>query len=344
MLKVGAGNAIGNLRVKEAAEWLHRQPSALRGFTQDEVAERGNTFAEYLAAHGLFLAGSSGVQGEWPKVLLTKADDGLLYLDHTLPDARAREHYLVKFGRGKDPDLALILRHEAPYMAIAQHLGLRVHGPLELKKRALFIPRFDRVVADGNVVRLGQESIATLTDKNGFRVLPTHDEVCEALLVRCTAPEAEVLEYIKRDVANIALRNTNNHARNTAIQRDFAGGVRLTPLFDFAPMYKHPDGIARRIKWTTDVENMGRPDWGHVVDRVCLLEQQLRVIRNRKGVEIGMREPIIRRQVLVEGLRTMGPLMEAAAASLPDFGIESSERAFLQTSMRDQAAQLQRLR
>ena len=81
MLKVGAGNAIGNLRVKEAAEWLHRQPSALRGFTQDEVAERGNTFAEYLAAHGLFLAGSSGVQGEWPKVLLTKADDGLLYLD-----------------------------------------------------------------------------------------------------------------------------------------------------------------------------------------------------------------------------------------------------------------------
>ena len=161
LLLAGAGNPIGNLRVKEAAEWLAAHAGAQRGFTDDEVAQRADGFSEYLASHGLFVAGSSGVQGEWPKVLLTRAEDGLLYLDHTLPDARARQHYIVKFGRGTDPQLARILRHEAPYMAIAQRLGLRVHAPLVLRQRALFIPRFDRQVHGGVVTRLAQESIAT---------------------------------------------------------------------------------------------------------------------------------------------------------------------------------------
>lgn len=61
LLLAGAGNPIGNLRVKEAADWLTAQSGPLRGFTDDEVAERGDEFAEYLAAHGLFVAGSSGV-------------------------------------------------------------------------------------------------------------------------------------------------------------------------------------------------------------------------------------------------------------------------------------------
>lgn len=74
-------------------------------------------------------------------MLLTRARDGLLYLDHTLPDDEAVEHYIVKFGRGTDLQLAAILRHEAPYMAMARHLGLRVHAPLTRRSRALFIPR-----------------------------------------------------------------------------------------------------------------------------------------------------------------------------------------------------------
>ena len=189
LLLAGAGNPIGNLRVKEAAIWLAQNAGAQRGFADDEIAERGEEFSEYLASHGLFVAGSSGVQGEWPKLLLTRADDGLLYLDHTLPDERAIEHYIVKFGRGTDPQLASILRHEAPYMDIAQQLGLRVHASLLLRKRALFIPRFDRIARAGAVTRLAQESIATLTGMPGFEAVPSHDQVCEALqsVGRCNA-------------------------------------------------------------------------------------------------------------------------------------------------------------
>ncbi|WP_265583802.1 type II toxin-antitoxin system HipA family toxin [Chitinimonas koreensis] len=249
LLLVGAGNPIGNLRVKEAADWLAAHAGPLRGFTDAEVAKRGDEFMEYLASHGLFVAGSSGIQGEWPKILLTRADDGLLYLDHSLPDERAVAHYIVKFGRGTDPQLERILQHEAPYMGIAGRLGLAVHAPLVPYRRALFIPRFDRLAQGGAVTRLAQESIATLTGMPGFEAVPSHDQVCEALIRHCTDPQADLLEYIKRDIANLAFLNKDNHARNTAVQRDFDGRIALTPLYDFAPMYLHPDGIARRIRW-----------------------------------------------------------------------------------------------
>lgn len=340
LLLAGAGNPVGNLRVKEAAGWLSENAGPTRGFTDREVAERADDFAEYLASQGLFMAGSSGVQGEWPKVLLTRAEDGLLYLDHSLPDERARAHYIVKFGRGSNEALATILRQEAPYMVLARMLGLRVHADLELRQRALFISRFDRRVTGSGVVRLGQESIATLTGTPGFGAVPNHDEVCRQLLLQCTQPLTEVLEYIKRDVANLALGNKDNHARNTAVQRDFTGGIRLTPLYDFAPMYLHPDGIARRIRW--EGNDGGAPDWSRVIDKVCELAQTLMADRRtpparRKALhDVG-------RPALVTGLRLMAGPLEMMAAHGTDFGLEPAVHAHLKPGIEAQARQLNKL-
>lgn len=244
---------------------MARTGKVTRGFTMDEVAQRAGDFNEYLAQHGLFLAGSSGVQGEWPKILLTQASDGLLYLDHTLPDELARQHYIVKFGRGTDPALASILRLEAPYMALAESLGLAVHGKLILRERALFIPRFDREAMDGHVIRHGQESIASLCGIAGFGAAPSHNDVCRRLSDVVTDPVHEIVEYIKRDITNVALGNRDNHARNTALRRSPDGTVGLTPLFDFAPMWLHPDGIARRMRWLKD--DGGAPDWMSAIDQ-----------------------------------------------------------------------------
>ena len=337
LLLVGAGNPVGNLRVREAAEWLADHAGPTHGFTDEDVARRGDEFSEYLASHGLFVAGSSGVQGEWPKVLLTRADDGLLYLDHTLPDARARAHYIVKFGRGPDPGLASILRHEAPFMALAATLGLRVHAPLELRHRALFIPRFDRRIEGGTVTRIAQESIAALCGMPGFEAVPSHDEVCLELMRRCTDPQQEVLEYLKRDVANLALGNKDNHARNTAVQRDFDGRIALAPLYDFAPMYLHPDGIARRIRW--EGNDAGRPDWGRVLDRLCALGEQAHPARR------GRRAPNpIERPPLVEGLKAMVPALEQIASRGLDLGLEPEVLDHLRPSLHARARELAALR
>ena len=42
LLLAGAGNPIGHLRVKEAAQWLNANAGAQRGFTYEEVAQRGD--------------------------------------------------------------------------------------------------------------------------------------------------------------------------------------------------------------------------------------------------------------------------------------------------------------
>ena len=299
LLMAGAGNPIGHLRVREAWQWLQQHEGSRQGFSDEEVAERSGDFIEYLSGHGLFVAGSSGVQGEWPKVLLTRARDGLLYLDHSLPDAEATAHYIVKFGRGPQPELARILQNEAPYMELARFLGLRVHAPLTLRHRALFIPRFDRVVETRGVSRLAQESIASFTGRVGFEQLPSHEEVCIRLAEIATDPEAEVLEYLKRDIANLVLGNKDNHARNTAVQRHFDGRIGLTPLYDFAPMYLHPDGIARRMRWKGN--DGGAPDWGKVLDTVaasCGLE--------RDRLQDGLKDLAQRLSGLIEQGRAVG--------------------------------------
>lgn len=272
LLCAGAGNPIGNIRIKEAHAWVAARSgqhleAKPRGFTMAEIAARAGDFNEYLAQHGLFLAGSSGIQGEWPKILLTRAHDGLFYLDHSLPDELAAAHFIVKFGRGRDIALANILRLEAPYMQLAKRLGLHVHADLSLRERALFIPRFDREVRDGKVLRYAQESIASLCGVSGFAKLPSHNEVCRQLAKVSSDPVRDIVEYIKRDIANIALGNKDNHARNTAIQRRYDGTISLTPLFDFAPMYLHPDGIARRIRWQQDDD--GLPNWASVIRQAC---------------------------------------------------------------------------
>ena len=277
LLNAGASNPIGHLRIKEAHQWLQQHyPNTIRGFHLQEIIERNETFIESLASFGLFVGGSSGVQGEWPKLLLTQAHDGLFYLDHTLEDSHAKKHWLVKFSRGQDQRLEKILSQEALYIKLAQYLGLNVYQDLEMHGRTLFIPRFDRVIENDQVIRLAQESIASLSQKAGFGVKLSHNQICRLLVESCSDPQQNIIEYLKRDLANVALGNKDNHTRNTAIQRNFQGNVQLTPLFDFAPMWLHPDGIARTTRWERDDQG-GAPLWQSVIQQVAeitLIDQQ----------------------------------------------------------------------
>jgi serine/threonine-protein kinase HipA len=200
--------------------------------------------------------------------------------------------------------------------------------------RALFIPRFDRQVHGGAVTRLAQESIATLTGMPGFDAVPSHDQVCLELVRQCTSPQDEVLEYLKRDVANLALGNKDNHARNTAVQRDFNGHIALTPLYDFAPMYLHPDGIARRIRWENN--DAGQPDWARVLDRVCDLAEPIK--KPRRKAALIVREP------LVAGLKSMVSGLQRIADEGVAMGVDAGVLAHLRPGILAQAQQLAALR
>lgn len=80
-------------------------------------------------------------------------------------------------------------------------------------------------------------------------------------------PARETLEFIKHDVLNLALRNTDNHARNTAVQRSLDGSIALTPVLDFAPMFKDPELVARSCHWR-DKAGVRQSDWRQVVEQL----------------------------------------------------------------------------
>jgi serine/threonine-protein kinase HipA len=207
-------------------------------------------------------------------------------------------------------------------MQLAKRLGLRVHGDLQLRERALFVPRFDRQLSANGITRIAQESLSSLCEIADFGAAPLHNLAVNRLAAAAGDAAREILEYVKRDIANVVLGNKDNHGRNTAVQRTENGAIQLSPVFDFAPMLLHPDGIARRMRWERD--DGGAPLWASVVAQ-C---------REATGLAL---------DDLPAALRSMA----AAVAALPELaiaeGVDADLVARLQPLMRDVAEQLARL-
>jgi serine/threonine-protein kinase HipA len=92
-------------------------------------------------------------------------------------------------------------------------------------------------------------------------------------------PLGQTIEFIKRDVLNLALRNTDNHARNTAIQRTVDGRIALTPLFDFAPMFKDPEVVARSCLWR-DKQGIRQDDWTQIIENLDVPGHEISLIQH----------------------------------------------------------------
>ncbi|MFK5927274.1 MAG: HipA domain-containing protein [Desulfuromusa sp.] len=266
LLRFAAGSPPGNLRIAGGAD---RTQIAHSGFEKQKIIEKNVDFIEYAEANGALVAGASDVQGQAPKFLLVEDHAGRWHAEGALPDDQVKCHWLVKFPRGKKEVDRQVLRNEAPYYEVARAFGLRTAAPLEYCDDALFIRRFDRRVGQHGVERLGLESIASICNVSEFGLRISHNKSCEMINRYATDPYGEVLEYLKRDILNVALRNTDNHGRNTAILKAPGGTVALSPLFDFAPMFLDPEGISRSSRWDAEGEKeIGLPDWGCVAENL----------------------------------------------------------------------------
>lgn len=266
LLNQGAGNPPGNLRIKQAAELLEQHPHT--GFDKSEIIERAEMFIEYARGHGAPVSGSSGAQGDAPKFLLTCDYNNRWHADGVLPDSQAHKHFIVKFPRGHLESDKAVLRNEAAYYHVAKAAGLRVHALPEHINNTLFIPRFDRKIEGKNVIRYGQESLCSLAGIADFGQAIPMEILCDAFMPYVTHPKQELKEFLLRDVMNVALGNTDNHARNTAISKYLDGYVALSPLYDFAPMILDEQGIARVSRWS-EGEHAGFPEWGVIADVVA---------------------------------------------------------------------------
>jgi serine/threonine-protein kinase HipA len=253
-LSIGTANPIGNLRIKEASEhWAtHLADVAQKysnGFSLQAIAGAEPEFLECLVSCHYGVAGSSGLQGECPKYLITERQDGRFFIDGTIGDEQVKHSYILKQPKTVNNERdAFILMQEAAYLNFAKAIGLKVGEPIQAFSGGILIPRFDRVVRDGRMERIAQESLLTLMDKTGYGIAFYHQEAVLAMQEKCTNAHLDIAEYLLRDMANMALGNRDNHGRNTAFHR-YDHHVGISPLFDFAPMYLDQDGIARSATW-----------------------------------------------------------------------------------------------
>lgn len=289
LLQQGARAPVGNMRIRESCSGTG---APTRGFPMADVLSRDTGFLDYARECGAAVGGASGAGGEAPKFLLTRGKDGLYYPDATLPDDLADEFFLVKFprqsshsGRPLDSDL-LILETEAAYYQIASRLGFdtiyrspwsltggkgeQIFFPVStehsITRPSLWLPRFDRGITTSAVDRIGVESLYSLVGSVEPGASIAHTEYLRCLVSAWTGhgQQAEVpelvAEYVRRDLLNVVLGNSDNHGRNTSVLR-LNNRLQLAPVYDLAPMVLDESGITRTSRWSQANELGGEFNW-----------------------------------------------------------------------------------
>lgn len=254
----------GNLRIASAVE--HFEMVAHPGFDRQEIIDRNVDFIDYAEANGAIVAGASSVLGQAPKFLLVEDQNGFWHAEGGLLEEKIKKHWLVKFPRGRSEEDRLVLKNEAPYYEVARDFGLKAGAPRIYEQNVLFIERFDRTVQNEKVIRYGLESASSICGWNDFGSGISNDQVCHAMARLLEQPQADIIEFLRRDLLNLALGNVDNHGRNTAYLKT-PQSTSISPLFDFAPMFLDPEGIPRAARWEAE-RPMSMPDWGAVAESI----------------------------------------------------------------------------
>lgn len=262
------GSPVGNVRIAGAAVGGF----AWEGLSVEDVLEGRDDVMAALRTVPTVAPAAICLQGEWPKVALVEDAAGLLHPEGCIPDEAVAASYIVKFPRRlRGPDPA-ILALEATYMDVAAAAGLHVHARPRLGKDCLLVPRFDREPGGG---RNGQESLVSASGIAAFGHPATHEDYLATIARASSDVAADTSEYLARDLINLAFGNPDNHGRNTALSRPAHGGVRLSPLFDFAPMSVAGQAIRRATSWAC-MRGRGSdhdPDWSVIVEAASVIGQ-----------------------------------------------------------------------
>jgi len=275
LLLRSAGAPVGNIRIKEAHEEETKRIEKVPrlGISTDDILGCTDHFLAIANDLALIISGSSGLQGDWPKVAFTQSGaDGFWYPDPMVEDDDAVDHVITKLLRSNERIDQRILESEAGYAKVAQEFGLLVERPCTYKNGVLTIPRFDRGRDDGALIRYGQESLVSAIGITKFGHIGKHETYLAKIQEVSSDPLGDTIEYLLRDLLNLAMGNPDNHGRNTALRKFPDGRVRLSPLFDFAPMKISPAGVVRSTTWACMAASGGadiEPDWREVCEAVA---------------------------------------------------------------------------
>lgn len=299
---------VGNLRIKQCVEQAAEHVQDMH-FSVQDVVTYNRDFLSYAQQLGAASGGATGAGGEAPKLLLAVNSRGNVWIDTHQDKAELDStHFLVKFPRGNNTELDRdILRSEYHFYHELTELGVDTIATADMQLMeseagpSLWLPRFDIVERNNTRVCLGVESVYSMMDvaSGGLRHQAVFNRLCEVLAYHEPKQRSEfALEYLWRDVLNIAFSNTDNHGRNMAIIKD--GELKkLAPVYDFAPMKFDPEVVTRSTTWGLPIEKGGEFDWPAIIDSLDNIhhEDVLAALKDKVKPLLGLYPRLLNRGV-----------------------------------------------
>ncbi|ALM52654.1 type II toxin-antitoxin system HipA family toxin [Halomonas huangheensis] len=318
LLRHGTIAPVGNLRIRESLPETRSDNLSKQRFTVSDVIERQVDFLEYAQQMGAASGGATGAGGEAPKLLIRRSSSDEVWIDTWQEDNVLLDSpYLVKFPRGqRRTDDCDILRAEYHFYHELEALGLDTidTGLMQLHEGerypSLWLPRFDTELTETGRIRHGLETISSLLSAPAAAHL-RHESTLRAVLHkmhqqhRVTGQDEPfnsqrfAIEWVKRDLLNIAFGNSDNHGRNTSIIKR-PQGMWLAPIYDFAPMKADPEGITRTMQWGPPLEQGGEYDWPGIASALNDLvpeEQLINELQTLASQLTGLRDRLAERGV-----------------------------------------------
>jgi serine/threonine-protein kinase HipA len=248
----------------------------------------------------------AGVQG---KIAVAKLPDGGFGLPRVGTGAPTT-HVLKTPRRGEE---ALVL-HEHRLLRIAAATlggGVAATGAMEIGGvHALLVTRFDRRIDAGRVHRIHQEDFAQalgLPKRLKYEREGRPDRAFTAaavgdLLGRTASPARARLDFFRATILNLALGNTDNHAKNHALLYEGRSPV-LSPLYDVVPVLldsRVTHDFSFRVGKACRTDDLARGDLGAFAAAIGLAPRRAR--NERRIVQIA------------------AEVLEGAAGSIPALG------------------------
>ena len=218
----------------------------------------------------------SPVSGYQRKVALTVLPEGRYGLP--VSGSGAPTTHILKVPEAAFPREAF---YEANCASLADYVGLDV-----APSRAFWIgdyevilsARYDRVIADGAVYRLHQEDFAQALglppqfkyERDGRPGRRYTAAAVAALLRQTGRPALAVDGFLRATIFNLAIGNTDNHAKNHALLYDGGAAPRLAPLYDLVPITLSE---AHNHRLSLSIGKAEHPDEIRSSDLALLLEQ-----------------------------------------------------------------------
>lgn len=217
----------------------------------------------------------SPVAGVQPKLALVR-HDGSYHLPK--PGSRAPTTHILKISPRKSFE---ITRHEAALLSLAHEVGLSVadHEAIEFYDEetgahinAILSTRFDREVDAGRITRIHTEDFCQAlglprqlkyerdAKEEGRRFSMA---AVSTLADQTRTPGMFRLRVLEQALFNLAVGNTDNHAKNSSILYRGASG-ELAPLYDVVPVIMD-ERVTHQLSF-----RIGEAMWSEDVDRAAI--------------------------------------------------------------------------